>query len=241
MKIFMQEQSAAELPSHNNWLSAAEQDRLHGFRFEKRRADWRLGRWVAKCALTSYLERPFDCESLAQIEIRPTPSGAPDVFICNERNKAAISLSHRAGVAICSLAEPGATVGCDLELAEPRSCAFLSDYFTQGEQRWVASFLPEQRSLVPNLLWSAKESVLKVLEIGLRADTRDFEVELGAAAESHVLKQQTTWSPLTVRGDEHVFHGWWQYQCGLFRTVAAQPAPEVPSILAIPQTACNRF
>ena len=52
------EQTEADLPAANDWLSAGERLRLDGMRFAKRHADWRLGRWTAKRALAAYLNLP---------------------------------------------------------------------------------------------------------------------------------------------------------------------------------------
>ena len=49
-----------------------------------------------------------------------------------------MSLTDRAGCAVCLLAAEPAAIGCDLELVEPRSDAFVGDYLTGPERRWVA-------------------------------------------------------------------------------------------------------
>jgi len=38
------EQTSADLPAEDDWLSAGEAVRLSGMRFAKRRGDWKLGR-----------------------------------------------------------------------------------------------------------------------------------------------------------------------------------------------------
>ena len=63
-------------------------------------------------------------------------------------------------------------MGCDLEMIEPRSDAFVADYFTVEEQALVARASAADRSRLLALLWSAKESALKALRAGLRLDTR---------------------------------------------------------------------
>ena len=65
-------------------------------------------------------------------------------------------------------------VGCDLELVEPRTPGFVADFLTAAEQQSVAS-RPDPDAAA-NLIWSAKESALKVLQTGLRRDTRSVEV-----------------------------------------------------------------
>ena len=104
MDVYWLEQTEADVPAENDWLSASEAVCLNSMRFAKRRADWRLGRWTAKCALSAYLNVPAHPQVLAKIEIRPAPSGAPEVFFGNQPAAVTISLSHRAGIAACAVA-----------------------------------------------------------------------------------------------------------------------------------------
>ena len=73
------------------------------------------------------------------------------------------------------------SVGCDLELVEPRSALFVRDYFTAAERERVAAAPAREHDELANLIWCAKESALKVLRTGLRRDTRSVEVELGTS------------------------------------------------------------
>ena len=75
----------------------------------------------------------------------------------------------------------GAELGCDLEIVEPRSDAFIADYFTAEEQALIERTSAADRSLLLALLWSAKESALKALRAGLRLDTRSVIVRPVAA------------------------------------------------------------
>ncbi len=172
MKLHWLEFAAADVPADNDWLCAGEQARLNAMRVPKRRSDWRLGRWTAKHAVAACLNLPGDTSALANIEIRPAASGAPEVFLVNQPATVSISLTHRAGVAACAVGPLGTVLGCDLELIEPRSNAFLADYFTLGERQLIARTSPAGRDRVANLLWSAKESTLKALSVGLRLDSR---------------------------------------------------------------------
>jgi len=88
-----------------------------------------------------------------------------------------ISMTDRAGWAVCAIAPPGIEVGVDLELVESRSTLFVQDYFTDAERR-VALTGESADPLLTNLIWSAKESALKVLRTGLRRDTRSVEITL---------------------------------------------------------------
>ena len=181
MNVYWLEQTEADLPAENGWLSASEVARLNSFCFAKRRADWRLGRWTAKRAVAAYLNAPNRPPALASIEIRPAPSGAPEVFVADQPADFTISLSHRGGVAACAVSRFGVLLGCDLELVEPRSEAFIADYFTPEEQALVAQADTADRFPLCALLWSAKESALKALRTGLRVDTRSVIVSPGDA------------------------------------------------------------
>ena len=69
MEVYWLEQSAADVPAEDEWLSESERTVLAGLRFPKRRADWRLGRWTAKCAAAGYLNLGGDAKSLAGVEL----------------------------------------------------------------------------------------------------------------------------------------------------------------------------
>ncbi len=249
MQIYWWEQTEADLPTGDHWLSPSEVARQNTMRFVKRRNDWRLGRWTAKSALALYLKVPSDPQVLASIEIRPAPSGAPEVYFQNKPAAATISLSHRAGIGACAVTGSNGVLGCDLEAIEPRSDAFLTDYFTTEEQLFVAGASAGDRPQLLALLWSAKESALKALRTGLRLDTRSVMVEPTDAlpGESEKAKGRAVdraclggssdrfngWRPLLVRCAEgQVFNGWWQHTQNLMRTVVALPPPEPPILLA---------
>ena len=249
MDVYWLEQAESDVPVEDHWLSAGEAARLDAMRIIKRRADWRLGRWTAKRAVAAYLDVPGHPQALANIEIRPAPSGAPEVFILDTAAPATISLSHRNGTAFCAVAPSGAALGCDLELIEPRSDAFIADYFTAEEQALVARMSLENRPGLLALLWSAKESGLKALGAGLRLDTRSVEVTVVDAlqrcgksgdevAEDTALSFQqscgNSWRPLQVRYIEgQNFCGWWQQTGNLLRTLVAVPPPLPPTPLAL--------
>jgi len=230
MKVYWVEQIEADLPAENDWLSANEAACLNAMRFPKRRADWRLGRWTAKCALSITLDTPANPQVFKQIAIRPAPSGAPEAFFASQPAAVTISLSHRDGRAICAVTMSGVEMGCDLEMVEPRSDAFVADYFAMEEQALVARASAPDRDRLLALLWSAKESTLKALHAGLRLDTRSVIVNPGNAAfDSH------GWSPMDVRHTEgRIFRGWWQHADGIVRTVVAAPPPDRPIPLRVP-------
>ena len=241
MRVYWLEQTEADVPpvhvpQGNDWLSAEETVHFNSLRFAKRSADWRLGRWTAKRAIAFFLNLPVHPQALANIEIWPAPSGAPEAFVENAPAPVAISISHRDGTALCAIASSpvdlGLDLGCDLEIIEPRSEAFVADYFAPEEQVLIARSSPAERARILALLWSAKESALKALREGLRLDTRSVIVHLSDDWSCNDLSDPNRWSPLQVQcGDGQTFHGWWRSTMSIVRTVVANPPPDPPILL----------
>lgn len=229
MGVYWLEQTEADVPRENDWLSAAEANVLAEKRFEKRRADWRLGRWTAKRALSSFWDSPSSPVALSEIEIFAAPTGAPEVYVSNTPAAVCISISHRAGRAMCAVSLSGVALGCDVEIIEPRTDAFVADYFVQEEQELVARASERDRFQVLALLWSGKESALKALREGLRLDTRSVVVTPMAGALA-----VNGWSRLEVRCTEgQVFGGWWQRAHDVLRTLVADPPSPPPILLEV--------
>lgn len=227
MKVYWLEQSEADVPLGDDWLSATERVFVSAMSIAKRRVDWRLGRWTAKQAVASFLSLPVDVASLSRMEIGVADSGAPLVALGNEAAQVSISLSHSNGRAACALAPAGVSLGCDLESVEPRSDAFIADYFTDDERDTVARAPAQERTLTINLIWSAKESALKAMQVGLRNDTRSVSVNLDGGRPDlqiavHALGHEHKWRELQVRCENgRVFDGLWHGSDGLVRTLVA--------------------
>ncbi len=235
MDLYWLEQTEVDVPTEDQWLSAREMIPLRSMGFPKRRADWRLGRWTAKRALAACLDLPADLPELAHSEILAAPSGAPHVFLFGQLSSASISISHRAGTALCAVALAQDSIGCDLEMIEPRDDAFISDYFTPNERALVERTRPEDRPLRVTLLWSAKESALKALHVGLRFDTNCIDVSFADALPAHTdqCRQEPhplpllaadpyKWHSVHVRySGAEVFRGWWRHADNMVRTIVS--------------------
>ena len=238
----------ADVPRDDHWLCANEEVRLGSLHFAKRRSDWRLGRWTAKCAVAAYLARADRIQPLRDIEIRSAPSGAPEVFLGGQAAGIALSLSHRDGTALAAVVAPGIALGCDLELIEPRSDAFIADYFTAEEQALVASAPVLDRPALLALLWSAKESALKAVGEGLRLDARSVLVRADCCdisghsgripydqwAQSSRCASDSGhngWRPLQVcyLSDGHSMLGWWQRRSNFILTLVVD-SPLLPPV-----------
>ncbi|MGA8246936.1 MAG: 4'-phosphopantetheinyl transferase superfamily protein [Nocardioides sp.] len=216
-----------ELPSSDDWLTDAEAARASATRLAKRRTEYLLRRWVCKQAVASVAGLPHEHASLARIEVANRPSGAPVVSIDGDGTRFDVSLSDRAGWAVCVLGESVGRLGCDLELVEPRTPGFVDDFLTPHEQAYVAAQPTPRRDLVTNLIWSAKESALKVLQTGLRLDTREVEVVLGRGDAT------AAWSGLevdTATGGR--FPGRWRRVGSFVLTVVSENSLAEPVALA---------
>ena len=221
------EQTQADVPAGDEWLSASEVRCQSGLHIAKRRADWRLGRWTAKLAVAARLRMSCRVAALETIAIQAAPDGAPEVVLENRWANVTISLSHRAGFAICAVALTSAVLGCDLEVVESRDDAFVDDYFTSEEKEVLAQASAGDRFRLLALYWSGKESALKSLRAGLRLDTRCLTVSL---ADDTDLGGLAGWHPLRVRScNGQVFSGWWQNAGALVRTLIVDP-PSAPPI-----------
>jgi 4'-phosphopantetheinyl transferase len=145
-----------------------------------------------------------------------------------ERIPLSLSISHSHGTAFCGLAALGGqdltqrrggaearqlrpSLGCDIELVEPREASFVSSFFTSEEMESVA-VAGESRDLLVTAIWCGKEAVLKALREGLRIDTRRLTCRFEASA---VAPQE--WTPMTVAVDGELaarfpgrWSGWWR-------------------------------
>lgn len=199
------------LPKDDTWLSEKERNTQEHLRFAKRKSEWRLGRWVTKKALQRHLSLP-----LQDIEILSQENGAPHLKIKNRQQNMALSISHREQKAICAFSEQFDVIGCDLEFIEPRSDLFIHDYFTKDEIKLVQQN-SQQKNLISNLIWSAKESVSKALQLGLNLDTRDVNVHTVSFFENH------EWNNLEISlKNQTNFWGYWKIINNYIVTVAAR-------------------
>lgn len=220
-----------EIPDGLAWLSARERARLDQLRFTKRRTEFLLRRWTGKRAVVEALDAAP--EDLARIELLNHRSGAPYVEIDGRDAGVDVSLSDRAGAAVGLVGPVGGgvgTLGVDLELVEPRTDRFVTDFLTASEAAYVqgrrATHGEDGWQAATNLIWSAKEAALKVLRVGLRADTRTVEVSL------HDEVRPDGWSELVVRSAAgEVFPGWWRRDGAFVLTVAFAAPHEPPDLM----------
>ena len=209
------------LPPGTHWLTEAELAYADSKRFTKRRSEFLLARHTAKTAVAQVL----GIDALHRVQIRHEPSGAPFVWVDDGPAPLRLSMTDRAGWAVCLVSDATGRIGCDLELVEPRSDGFVDDWLTPAEQDHVRAAPDEDaRRLAANLIWSAKESALKVLTTGLRRDTRSVEISVGHA--------ESAWQPLTATAaDGPAMPGWWRRFGGWVLTLAGEQPADAPAAL----------
>lgn len=124
-------------------------------------------------------------------------------FAGGERLPISVSISHAEGHALCAAtwSDPAdersrRTLGIDLGLLEPRSREFAETFFTDDEQHFVRRAPPWEHGERANLVWCAKEAVLKALGVGLTVDT--FNLSCLPAA---VASDPTEWALSPATGE----------------------------------------
>jgi 4'-phosphopantetheinyl transferase len=219
-------QTLSDIPQDDSWLSEAERSVLAGLRFPKRRGDWKLGRWTAKRAICACQMK--DSTAFSNLEIRAAKDGAPEVFWDNTPAKISISISHSREKSFCVVGPYGCGSGCDLEWIEPREESFPGDYFRPEEISYLQQ-APAEQALLANLIWSAKETVLKILRQGLRRDTRSVSIHLDLPG------REGAWNAWTGRCLESasVFYGWWRSREGYIYTAASDRITSAPEQLLV--------
>ena len=214
--------AASELPQGDGWLGAEERKVLAGLRFpeEASLTGDSDGSWRSVPCL-----HVVGVDDLNRIHILAAEDGAPEAWIDGQRLDSEISISHRDGLAACAIS-PDAGVGCDLEAVEPRSSRFVNDFFTERERRVVGTTADAHRDRVVALTWSAKESALKVLRVGLRRDTRSVEVEI-----DDVDAVETGWHRLRagISPEGRLLRGWWRQEGETVLTIVSDEEAESSS------------
>ena len=123
-------------------------------------------------------------------------------------------------------------VGGDLELIEPRSPAFVREWFGAREQEAIAAARDTDRHHeLTCLLWSVKEASAKVLREGLRLDPRSASVMLAndpiAAGAGGRWRRSTVEWPTEGR----VVAGWWRIHDTMVCALAADRPAGTPTEL----------
>ncbi len=159
----------------------------------------------------------------ARVEILPAQDGAPDVWLDARPAPVSLSLSHRAGRALVLVGDGARPLGCDIELIEHRSDAFVRQWLASPERALVAAARDAtRRDLVANLIWTGKEAAAKVRREGLRLDVRHAVVSMESRADGDWAGLQVTWPTGQVTS------GWWRAEGEWVMSVAGTPVAVAP-------------
>lgn len=131
----------------------------------KRREDFVRGRWLAKQLLAAARpgSRPAD------YVILPDPMGAPVVHDATLNPlPVSLSISHTQGLAAAALCDSPSRAGVDIERPIEKPESIVGEYFTGEELRLCAGLSGAALQTRAALIWSVKETLMKVLGQGLR-------------------------------------------------------------------------
>ena len=149
------------LPPAERLLSAKEKAFYQTLKFPKRRAEWLGGRFALKQLLL-----PEPGADLTRVEVLPSASGKPVVYVDGSLYTGAFSITHSHGWAAAGMSEECRFLGIDLEKVEHRISAWAEDFFHPQERtRMDDEFL--------TALWTKKEAVVKLLGTGLSLNSFD--------------------------------------------------------------------
>ncbi len=174
----------------------------------KRREDFVRGRWVAKQLLAAARPgaRPTD------YVILPDALGAP---VVRDADLAplplSLSISHTGGLAMAALCDSPRRVGVDIERPIDNPAPIVGEYFTRAELRLCDGLSGPTLRTRAALIWSVKETLMKVLGQGLRIAPTSVGLEAigeasGAWREASVFvrgPQPQTGQSLRVWVQEH--------------------------------------
>ncbi len=212
----------APLDQPHQFLSASGLAKYESLRFPKRRQEWVLGRWASKRLFQSL--PAHRSAALTDIEIHNMPDGAPFIVLPGKPGTpGCLTISHCEQMALCGFVTgQDLRIGADLEKIELRSRAFVEDYFTPVEHDLVDSFPEELRTRLINLIWSAKESMLKALGVRLHWDTR--KVEIWQVDGLYPIRPETgEWHKMRLGDCEDTgrkWQGWWTCRGDFVLTLA---------------------
>lgn len=217
-------------------LSSKEIDLFSQLRKEKRQREWLLGRWTAKKLLQAILkDTTGEYIPLSNLRIFNLQNGAPYLA---DRWPLSLSISHCHEYAFCAVSQGLSwSVGVDIERIEPRAPGFTKEYFTGLEIQQVCQVPAEAHDCMLAFTWSAKEAVLKALQLGLTVDTR----AVTCLAKPGIFPQHgwlpfeirldLTWIERCMRARQNTFlsfddipclSGWWQIRGDYVLTLVAR-------------------
>jgi 4'-phosphopantetheinyl transferase len=174
-------------------LSAAEQERVHRYRFADHQRRFQIGHGSLRTILGAYLDR-----DPRAIEFRHGPRGKP--YLADDA--LFFNLSHSGKLALIAVAR--FELGLDLEkLRRLESLTKIAErHFSDAEYQALVGLDGDARELAFYRCWTRKEAYIKALGEGLSMALSSFDVSLGeepAFLKSHDDREEPAqWSMLDV-------------------------------------------
>ena len=161
----------------NTWMEAAskllgesETAYFSSLRFARRQGSYLLGRYAAKAALSAVLSEP----ELRAIEIERGVFEQP-VVRCDRDGGWEVTISHTEDLAVALAYPAGHPMGIDLEQIDPGQHETILSQLSEREIEWLKLRSAERLQFATGL-WAAKESLSKVLQTGLMANIRVYDL-----------------------------------------------------------------
>jgi phosphopantetheine--protein transferase-like protein len=160
----------------NKYFSLEEKVEYSRFKVIKRQFEWITSRITSKQMIKQILKG--EKINFPDIRIEKEKTGQPYINITGQgRLEGTFSLSHSNGYVFCGYSSvKELKFGLDIEKIEERSLEFAQDYFTPREIEKYLTMDKIDKNEFTTMVWSAKESVLKTLGLGLSIDTRKVEI-----------------------------------------------------------------
>jgi phosphopantetheine--protein transferase-like protein len=201
----------------DKYFSLEEQAEYSRFKVIKRQFEWISSRIISKKMIRQILKR--EKINFTDIRIQKEETGQPYIYITGQgRLEGKFSLSHSNGYVFCGYSlSKELMFGLDLEKIEARSLEFVQDYFSSKEIERYQVLDGKDKDEYTTMVWSAKESVLKTLGLGLSIDTR--KVEIIPLEDSSRL---TGWNSCSVKLENIMnltMNVYWQNVDGFIRTI----------------------
>lgn len=201
-------------------LSDEEADRARRFTFPRDR-----DRYVRAHAMMRSLLAEYSGTSPAEISLTHGQYGKPRIQFANPSAEVLLhfNLSHSGGLATLALACSD-SVGIDIERVRPIGQDIAEYHFSQSERDTLNHLPPEHWLSGFYRCWTAKESLLKGLGLGLNLPLDTFDVEADPRRASALLG----WRPLAK-----AVEGW--------QLLELNPAPGFVGSLAIQRNGGQPF
>ncbi len=156
-----------EIPS---FFHSQEKRYYDGLKFEKRRKDYSLGRYVAKRSVGLFSGE----KDLSRIEIKNGVFNQPIVKYGNEQNLQ-VSISHCEHMGAAVAFQEDHPMGIDIERISSKTAKIIESQIDEDEKELIRN-----RERTPDfmliLLWTSKESLSKVLKTGLTVPLNLFKI-----------------------------------------------------------------